>query len=524
MGAPRLDAELIRIIIPQTPIIMLILVIEHIAIAKNFGQRYGYRIVPSQEIMAQGTANLLGPFLGGYACTGSFGASAVLTKAGVKTPLAGLFSALVLLLALYALTAVFYYIPNAALAGLIIHAVANLIASPKKLYKYWRMSPLEAVVWVIGVVVAIFAGLETAIYTTIGLSMLIFLVEMARTKGDFLGRVPIWRVPVDLLRHHEASLAHPPRDNDALGGLEQSQQLAVKDVYMPLKRSDAANPDVHVQSLYPGVFLYRFPAGLNYLNQALHLNCLAQHVLTHTRRTTERTDAQKHDILWCESPVPHRHQQDADDDNNNNNTGLPVLKAIVLDFSSVHRLDVTSVQGLADVRDTLDRHAAPYSVEWHCASLWSRWARRALATAGFGYASNRTQLTLPPISALTTSCVSGDGATVLEEGGARHYIAGKQEEDLDNPFDCERSSRAGARVSESENNDQDQDLDLVGQEGKGNVKGNNKQQPSDHTRINGFCRESNASFQPVFALDRPFFHIDLEQAVLTAVQSARRND
>lgn len=108
---------------PSNHIILIILVIEHIAITKNFGKEYRYHVVPSQEIIAQGTANLLGPFPGGYARTGSFGASAVLSKAGVRTPLTGLFSALILLLALYAIIAVFYYIPRTALAGLIIHAV-----------------------------------------------------------------------------------------------------------------------------------------------------------------------------------------------------------------------------------------------------------------------------------------------------------------------------------------------------------------------------------------------------------------
>jgi sodium-independent sulfate anion transporter 11 len=37
------------------------------------------------------------------------------------------------------------------------------------------------------------------------------------------------------------------------------------------------------------------------------------------------------------------------------------------------------------VRAQLDRYAAPESVEWHFASINSRWTKRALTTAGFGY-------------------------------------------------------------------------------------------------------------------------------------------
>ena len=76
---------------------------------------------------------------------------------------------------------------------------------------------------------------------------------------------------------------------------------------------------------------------------------------------------------------PRRGQQINYDDNR------PILRAIILDFSAVNNVDVTSIQGLIDVRAQLDRHAAPETVEWHFASINSRWTKRALTTAGFGY-------------------------------------------------------------------------------------------------------------------------------------------
>src|SRR5262249_55668026 len=157
-GVPRLDADLLGLIAPELPAIVMILIIEHIAIAKSFGRIFNYTISPSQEILAQGAANLFGPFVGGYVCTGSFGASAVLSKAGARPPLAGLFSAMILVLALYALTSVFYYIPMAALGGLIIHAVSNLVTPPRALYRYWLLSPIELLIWVVGVALALFSS------------------------------------------------------------------------------------------------------------------------------------------------------------------------------------------------------------------------------------------------------------------------------------------------------------------------------------------------------------------------------
>jgi sodium-independent sulfate anion transporter 11 len=47
-------------------------------------------------------------------------------------------------------------------------------------------------------------------------------------------------------------------------------------------------------------------------------------------------------------------------------------------------VDITSVQNLIDVRNQLDRHASPETVEWHFASISNRWTKRALVSAGFG--------------------------------------------------------------------------------------------------------------------------------------------
>lgn len=287
-GPPSLDVELIKLVVPELPAIIIILIIEHIAIAKSFGRRYGYTVIPSQEILAQGVSNTIGTLLGGYACTGSFGASAVLTKAGVRTPLAGLFSALVLILALYALTAVFYYIPKAALAGLIIHAVSNLMTAPSALYKYWQLSPLEFLIWVVGVMVGLFVSLETSIYTTIALSFALLLVRMARPHGVFLGQIKVKRV-VRSEKEEEKETASSDGSktfgSDVLSSSVEAEGIA-REVYLPMDKKDNSNPRVDIVMTYPGVFLYRFDEALNYINAARHIDHMLSYITAHTRRTT----------------------------------------------------------------------------------------------------------------------------------------------------------------------------------------------------------------------------------------------
>ena len=467
VGTPILDSDLLMLIMPQIPVMIVILVIEHIAIAKNFGKQSGYQVDTSQEILAQATANILGPFLGGYSCTGSFGASAVLSKAGVKTPLAGGFSALVLVLALYALTGVFYYIPKAALAGLIIHAVLNLIAGPRTILKYWQISPLESMIWILGVVMAVFTGLETSIYVTIALSLLLLLLRIARTDGQMLGTVIV---------ESRANIQQTTDQSDKSYTTTASTGVH-RNIFLPLNRTDASNPSISVSQPESGVFAYRFPEGLNYLNQALHYKRLSDYVFTHSKKTKRSTNGDQQEPLWCDFS-----RETLDD------SELPFLKAIVVDCSTINSIDITSVQGLIDLRNTFDRWAHPSLVNWHFAGLHSRWARRSLARVGFGRASAQDISSIghwAPVCAVTTSfggATEADQALELKRCGDKP-VSGDEVV----PSPCE------------DNLDADPHKVVSTQE-----------EPNAESLAK--CAEPH-KWRPLFALDRPFFHVDLEEAL-----------
>lgn len=51
----------------------------------------------------------------------------------------------------------FYWIPNAALSAVIIHAVLDLIASPRQVYAFWKCSPLECLIFILAVLVSVFS-------------------------------------------------------------------------------------------------------------------------------------------------------------------------------------------------------------------------------------------------------------------------------------------------------------------------------------------------------------------------------
>lgn len=149
VGQPSIDSDLIAALAPNLPVATIILLLEHIAISKcmwiirrivvvysptdiltAFGRLNGYKINPNQELIAIGVTNTVGSCFGAYPATGSFSRSALKSKSGVRTPAAGIITAIVVIVALYGLTPAFFWIPTAGLSAVIIHAVADLVASP----------------------------------------------------------------------------------------------------------------------------------------------------------------------------------------------------------------------------------------------------------------------------------------------------------------------------------------------------------------------------------------------------------
>ncbi len=269
----------------ELPATVIVLLIEHISISKSFGRINNYTIDPSQELVAIGVTNLFGPFLGGYPATGSFSRTAIKSKAGVRTPFAGVITAVVVLLAIYALPAMFFYIPNAGLSGVIIHAVGDLITPPNTVYHFWKISPLEVPIFFAGVFVTVFTNIENGIYTTISISAALLLYRVFKARGRFLGKVKVHSVIGD----HLLDSNEPKADKDVRRATrargKDDKDSSTREIFLPIDHNDGSNPQIELNAPYPGIFIYRFSEGYNYPNANHYLDYMTSTIFKHTRRT-----------------------------------------------------------------------------------------------------------------------------------------------------------------------------------------------------------------------------------------------
>ncbi|KAI5920047.1 sulfate permease [Camillea tinctor] len=479
---PTVNSSLISAFAGELPATVIVLLIEHIAISKSFGRVNNYKINPSQEMVAIGVTNVLGPFLGGYPSTGSFSRTAVKSKAGVRTPFAGVITAVVVLLAIYALTAVFFYIPSASLAAVIIHAVGDLITPPDTLYKFWRVSPMELVIFFVGVFVTIFSTIENGIYTTIAISFFIFIVRVLQSRGRFLGRVQVHSVLGDHV------IGHDNRVHGEYGTFnpsEPGQSPPLRNVFLPIGHGDGSNPEIDVASPYPGIFIYRFSEGFNYPSASHTLDYLAGHIFDNTRRTKLDSYKRPGDRPWNDPGMKKGDEE---------GSKLPTLKAIILDFSSVNNVDVTSVQQLIDVRNQLDRYTAPDVVDWHIACINNRWTKRALVSAGFGYPTVRPDGGQSRWKSIFS----------IAEIGGPESAAARAEQEANEKFETLRNK-----------GDVEQQHDVI--------------EPSGASSASDSVTKSKApeyrTAQPkkvvVHGLNRPLFHIDLTSALQSAIANVQ---
>ena len=274
-----------------------------------------------------------------------------MARSGAKTPLSSAFSAIIVVLALYVLTPAFYYIPEAALAAVVIHAVSDLISSPKYVKELYNTSKLEFLVFASAVLITIFDGIEDGIYTAVALSLIIMLFNLARPKVEVMARSP--------LDPTSKSTLAVPASNDFYSSSQHYIYFDEQDPHF----------QTQIEPLPPGVVVLRVNNALLYPNS----NHVTESIIAASKKRTRQgeTEENKKELLWT---------QTLDASKNNH---LPILEAVVLDFSAVSRIDSTALQMLSSAREQLDRYAS-HAVEWHFTGIVNPQVRSDLLLFRFG--------------------------------------------------------------------------------------------------------------------------------------------
>jgi len=200
---PSFESGTLTALLPTAVIISLVGFMESVSVAKAFASKKRYEIEPNGELVGLGLANLGAAVFSGYPVTGGFSRTAVNAQAGARTPMAGIVTAVVVMGTLLFLTDLFYYLPKAVLASVIMTAVFGLIdvAEVKHL---WKVDRADMGLLLLTLAGTLSLGIEAGIGLGVGASLLWFIVQTTRPHAAVLGRLPGTAAYRNIERHPEA--------------------------------------------------------------------------------------------------------------------------------------------------------------------------------------------------------------------------------------------------------------------------------------------------------------------------------
>ena len=204
---PRVDWALWQQLLPTALTISFVGFMESIAVAKSLASKRRQKIDANQELLGLGVANLGAALTGGYPVAGGFGRSVVNFTAGANTGLASIITALLIALTVIFLTPLFYFLPQAALAAIIIVAVSSLV-DVATFQQMWRYNKADAASLLITFLAVLAVGIEMGIAIGVATSLMVSLWRTSRPHIAVVGRVGESEHFRNVLRHPVTTYPH----------------------------------------------------------------------------------------------------------------------------------------------------------------------------------------------------------------------------------------------------------------------------------------------------------------------------
>ena len=186
---PSIDFAKVSSLFPIALTLALISFMEAISVAKAVEEKHQTdHLDPNQELIALGSANIIGSLFQSYPVTGGFSRTAVNDQTGAKTGISAIISSLIVGITLLFLTPLFYYLPKAVLGAIIIVAVLSLIdfTYPKRLYKNRKD---EFFLLISTFIITLTIGIKEGILLGVLISLLLLVYRTSHPHIAILGKI-----------------------------------------------------------------------------------------------------------------------------------------------------------------------------------------------------------------------------------------------------------------------------------------------------------------------------------------------
>ncbi|CAL8340613.1 unnamed protein product [Lota lota] len=172
-----------------------------ISLGKTFALKHGYKVDSNQELVALGLSNTVGGFFQCYSVCSSMSRSLIQESTGGKTQMAGIVSAVIVLVTILKLGPLFQELPKPALAAIVVVNLKGMFKQYSDIPQLWRSNKIDLAVWLVTWVATLLFNLDLGLAASIVFALLTVIFRSQLPTYSVLGQVPGTELYEDIETH-----------------------------------------------------------------------------------------------------------------------------------------------------------------------------------------------------------------------------------------------------------------------------------------------------------------------------------
>uniref|UniRef100_A0AAQ4NS40 STAS domain-containing protein n=1 Tax=Gasterosteus aculeatus aculeatus TaxID=481459 RepID=A0AAQ4NS40_GASAC len=159
------------------------------SVAKVYSVKHDYTIDGNQELIAFGASNIFGASFKSFAASTALSRSAVQESTGGKTQVAGLLSAIIVMIVTLAIGFLLEPLPKSVLGAVVIVNLKGMLMQFRDVPYLWRRDKPDCVVWLGTCIAAILLGLDLGLAAGLGVELISVVLRAQFPRCSVLANI-----------------------------------------------------------------------------------------------------------------------------------------------------------------------------------------------------------------------------------------------------------------------------------------------------------------------------------------------
>ncbi|KAL3048590.1 hypothetical protein OYC64_007192 [Pagothenia borchgrevinki] len=159
------------------------------SVAKVYSVKHDYTIDGNQELIAFGASNIFGASFKSFAASTALSRSAVQESTGGKTQIAGLLSAIIVMIVTLAIGFLLEPLPKSVLGAVVIVNLKGMLMQVRDVPYLWRRDKPDCVVWLATCIASIFLGLDLGLAVGLGVELISVVLRAQFSRCSVLANI-----------------------------------------------------------------------------------------------------------------------------------------------------------------------------------------------------------------------------------------------------------------------------------------------------------------------------------------------